>query len=244
MKCPACQCTLTAVTLSDVIVNVCRGGCAGIWFERGALRTFDEPAEGAGQTLLALAGDPHVSVDLTQRRRCPICPDSVMMRHFFSAKRAITVDECPTCGGVWLDSGELERIRAEYDSEGSRRLAARGGFEEILVADRMALFGRQLEEQLPYDTSRSRIAASILVVFHLLLAVNAGGAGALARWLGASIVPWACVCFPDAMSGHIGPVLGVSKTSPRAFVWFFGWLVLLLPEIQLAILWMEGVRPS
>ena len=150
MKCPACQCTLTAVTLSDVIVNVCRGGCAGIWFDRGALRTFDEPAEGAGQALLALAGDPHVSVDLTQRRRCPICPDSVMMRHFFSAKRAITVDECPTCGGVWLDSGELERIRAEYDSEGSRRLAARGGFEEILVADRMALFGKQLEEQLPY----------------------------------------------------------------------------------------------
>jgi Zn-finger nucleic acid-binding protein len=34
-------------------------------------------------------------------------------RHFFSAKRRIEVDECPNCGGYWLDAGELAQIRAE-----------------------------------------------------------------------------------------------------------------------------------
>jgi TFIIB-like protein len=167
-----------------------------------------------------------------------------MMRHFFSAKRAVTVDECQTCGGIWLDSGELQRIRREYDSEEARRLAARIGFEEILVGDRMALMRKQIDEQLPYDTRRSRMPASILVVFNLALAFTGGGAAATAMQLLGAIVPWACVCFPDAMSAVISPVLGVSKRSPRSWLWFFGWLVLLLPEIQLAILWVEGIRLS
>ena len=38
------------------------------------------------------------------------CSDTLLMRHFFSAKRAVTVDECPTCAGVWLDAGELEMV--------------------------------------------------------------------------------------------------------------------------------------
>lgn len=34
-------------------------------------------------------------------------------RHFFSARRQVQVDECPNCGGYWLDAGELAQIRAE-----------------------------------------------------------------------------------------------------------------------------------
>ena len=54
-----------------------------------------------------------------------------------------------------------------------------------------------------------------------------------------SVVPWACVCFPEAFSGAISPLLGTRRESPRSFVWFFGWLVLLLPIIQIAIVWAE-----
>jgi Zn-finger nucleic acid-binding protein len=237
MKCPACHRTLTAVTVSGVTVDVCRDGCAGMWFDQGELHWFDQPTQAAGQALVEITGNPKVSVDLSQRRRCPKCPNSVLMRHFFSAKRAVTVDECPTCAGMWLDAGELERIRAEYDSAEARRQAARAGFEEALVGDRMALMRTEIEEELPYDTSRSRVLASVVVVLNLLLAFKAGGAAATATRLTVSIVPWACVCFTEAMSTHIGPVLGVSRQSPRSWLWFFAWLVLLLPEIQLAILW-------
>jgi hypothetical protein len=40
-----------------------------------------------------------------------------MARHFFSAKRRVTGDDCPKCGGHRLDPGKLATIRAEYVSE-------------------------------------------------------------------------------------------------------------------------------
>jgi hypothetical protein len=55
-----------------------------------------------------------------------------MMRHFFSPKRQVEVDECPGCGGVWLDAGELGRIRGMYKTEQERRRAAEEYFEEVL----------------------------------------------------------------------------------------------------------------
>ena len=113
MNCPACGGALTPVDVSGLTIDVCQGGCAGIWFDQAELRSIDEPAAKAGEILVALAGKPQVTVNVTKRRRCPRCPDSVLMRHFYSAKRAVTVDECPTCAGTWLDGGELEKIRRE-----------------------------------------------------------------------------------------------------------------------------------
>jgi len=176
-------------------------------------------------------------MDAAKRRRCPKCPDSVLMRHFSSAKRAVAVDECPTCAGTWLDGGELEQIRAEFESGGARRQAVQVLAEEILATDRMVLMRAKLGEELPYDTSRSRIVSSLLVVSYLVVAYGLGGGAAALKVLSSSIVPWACVCFPDAFSGAISPVLGTTRASPRSFIWFFGWLVLLLPFIQLAIIW-------
>jgi Zn-finger nucleic acid-binding protein len=38
-----------------------------------------------------------------------------MRRRYYSAtKQEVEIDECPACGGIWLDSGELEAIRAQY----------------------------------------------------------------------------------------------------------------------------------
>jgi len=161
------------------------------------------------------------------------------MRHFYSAKRAVTVDECPTCAGTWLDGGELEQIRREYDSGGARRQAAHACLEEVLAGDRMALMRAELREQLPYDTFRSRIVSSLLVVFYLVVAFKLSGSVLALRMFYRSVVPWACVCFPEAFSGAISPLLGTTRESPRPFVWFFGWLVLLLPIIQIAIVWAE-----
>jgi len=170
MNCPACGGVLTPVAVSGLTIDLCQGGCAGIWFDQAELRSVDEPATKAGEILVELAGKPQITVNLTKRRRCPKCPDSVLMRHFYSAKRAVTVDECPTCAGTWLDGGELEQIRMEYSSGGARQQAAHMCLEEIMVGDRMALMRAQLREQLPYDTFRSRIVSSLLVVSYLVVA--------------------------------------------------------------------------
>ena len=42
-----------------------------------------------------------------------------------SAKRQVVVDECPNCGGHWLNPGELRTIRTEYASEEDRERAQR-----------------------------------------------------------------------------------------------------------------------
>lgn len=132
MKCPACHRTLRSKMVAEVTVDVCSNGCGGIWFDQGELKKFDEPHEVAGEQLLDALRVADMGVDRSQRYRCTKCPDSVMMRHFSSAKRAVVVDECPTCGGGWLDSGELRQIRSEYPSEEARRQAAKAYFKEVL----------------------------------------------------------------------------------------------------------------
>jgi len=234
-ECPACQRTLSPVTIAGRTVEVCSQGCAGIWFGSGELGRFTDPNEPAGLALATFAGTSQVQVDINPRRRCPKCSDSLLMRHFFSAKRAVTVDECPTCAGVWLDAGELGRILSEYPSVEARRLAARADLEETMVDDRMALVGKQLQDRLPLDTSRSRLISSLLVLFYIIVALKTAGASAALRVLLFCLTPWACVSFPEAMGTLISPIFGPARESQRRFVWFLGWLVLALPLIQVVI---------
>lgn len=132
MECPACHRDLRERTVAGVTVHVCSDGCGGIWFDQGELEKFDQTNESAGEELLDIPHRADVKVDRSQRYRCTVCPDSVMMRHFFSAKHAVTIDECPTCAGVWLDPGELRQIRSLYPSEAARLQAAQAYMDEVL----------------------------------------------------------------------------------------------------------------
>ena len=91
MNCPACDHELTSRTAGDVTVDVCDGGCGGIWFDHFELRKLDEQSETAGESLLDIARDPNVHVDPEKRYACPRDTDRVvLMRHFWSVKRAVT----------------------------------------------------------------------------------------------------------------------------------------------------------
>jgi Zn-finger nucleic acid-binding protein len=243
MKCPACHRVLAPVTTAGVTVDACTPGCGGIWFEPGGLVKVSRAPDPTIHALLEVVADPGVHVDLAQRRHCPTCPDSVLMRHFSSATRTVTVDECPTCAGVWLDQGELERIRSEHESGADRSSATRVALEELLIDDRMALAGRQIEQELPWDTVRSKLVSSVLVVFYLFTA-SRSRSPLNSIWLVTRFcaTPMACVWFPEELGSWIGG--RITRTSPRSFVWFFGWLVLLLPLIIAAILTAEGVKRS
>lgn len=113
MKCPACFNALTKMQVGSVEVDVCQGGCGGIWFDAFELQQVDEEEERAGEHLLEIKRDPRVAVDPKRKRECPRCEGVKLMRHFFSAKRRVEVDQCPNCNGYWLDAGELASVRAE-----------------------------------------------------------------------------------------------------------------------------------
>jgi Zn-finger nucleic acid-binding protein len=131
MNCPVCDNTLTTLTASGVSVDACAGGCGGIWFDRAELMRVDEADESAGESFLDIDRDPDARPDLGARLHCPHEPDVVMMRHFSSVKRAVTIDECPSCGGHWLDPGELAAIRTEYASDEERQRAAQRYFSDL-----------------------------------------------------------------------------------------------------------------
>jgi Zn-finger nucleic acid-binding protein len=222
------------MTLRGVTVHVCEDGCAGAWFPHGELALFDDPAEPAESALLNVPGNPEVHVDPAERRRCPVCPDSVLMRHFASAKRAVTVDECPTCAGTWLDVGELERIRSEFPSKEAKKRAMAAQAEVVLVDDRLKLIGTQIGGQLPADTTRSRVVSGLLVLVYLVVAARSPG-GTWAVMLRAlyCLLPLACIWFPDALGAYVRG--RITARSPRSFVWVLGWVVLLMPAIRWAI---------
>ena len=112
MKCPACFSELTAVGVGALTVDVCQGGCGGIWFDAFELQQMDEQEE-AGEPLLQILRDERIKVDPMRKRDCPRCAGIKLHRHYFSAKRRVEVEQCPNCGGYWLDAGELAQIRAE-----------------------------------------------------------------------------------------------------------------------------------
>jgi Zn-finger nucleic acid-binding protein len=113
MKCPACFNDLAEVQVGSLVVDVCQGGCGGIWFDAFELQRVDEDKEVAGERLLNIQRDERIQVDPTRKRDCPRCAGVKLKRHFFSPKRRVEVDECPSCGGYWLDAGELAQIRLE-----------------------------------------------------------------------------------------------------------------------------------
>jgi len=113
MKCPACSNPLSSTTIGKLTVDVCRGGCGGIWFDAFELQQVDEPQESTGAWLVNVERDPTLRVDTSRKRACPKCEGVKLKRRYFSAKRRFEVDECPGCGGYWLDAGELAKVRDE-----------------------------------------------------------------------------------------------------------------------------------
>ena len=166
MKCPACGHLLTKMEVGGLTLDVCKGGCGGIWFDSFELKKIDEPHESAGEELLEIERKPGINVDHTKRRNCPKpeCKGMVMMRHFFSVKKQVEVDQCPNCGGYWLDMGELALIREEYRSEEERQEAASEYFSEI--------YGGQLQGMLKQSQQKAEDAKKIARVFRYICPSN------------------------------------------------------------------------
>ena len=162
MNCPACSHPLSAHQINGITVDICRGGCGGIWFDNHELEKVDENFEPVDEVVLDVPREPSPVMDTSARRNCPHCHGMVMMRHWFTVLRQVEVDECPACGGVFMDHGELAAIRDQFDNEESRKDAARQHFAESFDAqlkdaaaisedevDRVRRFARMIKVLLP-----------------------------------------------------------------------------------------------
>lgn len=166
MDCPACDKPLQEMEVGEIVVDACENGCGGVWFDNYELQKVDEKHESAGEKLLEVARDPNVRVDHATQRTCPKCSDQPMLKHFMSVKHEVEVDECPACGGLWLDCGELGHLRSQYETEEDRRRAASEYFDEVF-GDEFARMRQENEEKLANARKVARVFRFICPSYYI-----------------------------------------------------------------------------
>jgi uncharacterized protein len=115
MKCPSCKNPLREKNAGEITLDLCHGGCGGIWFDAAELERISVSAP-AATTLHTIWHIPRSNVQLTEPRLCPRCPEQVLYRKWFSDLKQVEIDQCPECGGIWLDAGEFSRVYEEVKS--------------------------------------------------------------------------------------------------------------------------------
>jgi Zn-finger nucleic acid-binding protein len=53
--------------------------------------------------------------------KCPTCPDSTLV---MADRQGVEIDYCPSCRGVWLDRGELDKLIERSATQEAPRAAA------------------------------------------------------------------------------------------------------------------------
>lgn len=86
----------------------------------------------------------------------------------------------------------------------------------------------------------AQIASALIAVLYVGLGGATAGSLRAVRAFLYCVLPLACIWFPAAMGDRTGS--GITSKSRAAFVFVFGWLVLLLPMIVLTTFWLMGIN--
>ncbi len=104
---------------ADIEVDECPK-CDGRWLDEGELQRIQETVERvynqqlrAAPPLTARAYD--MSREMSESAlACPVCGKD-MEREEYAHTSQVVIDLCTDCNGVWLDSGELERLEMFFE---------------------------------------------------------------------------------------------------------------------------------
>ncbi len=114
MTCPDCKETLARKEYHGVAVDICPA-CAGIWFDDGEMRSLlqRDPV-----CLLSIEEDAVPRLERREGpaklRRCPQC-DCVLDPYQYAYDSPVQLDGCPGCHGIWVEDGELAKMRQHVD---------------------------------------------------------------------------------------------------------------------------------
>jgi len=86
----------------NIIIDVCPK-CNGIWLDKGELGKLLKDKN------LSNYLTKHIGTKSRSPMICPRCGNTMDIEKADD----VEVDVCLTCGGVWLDSGELEELKAK-----------------------------------------------------------------------------------------------------------------------------------
>lgn len=112
IRCPACGNKMKKIFVPSAGVNVdiCVDGCGGIYFDRKEIQHFQKGNDKSYNELKKeLAQKFFTPVNQNETRVCPVCATKMVKTKIQGLN--IETDTCYSCGGVFLDYGELELIR-------------------------------------------------------------------------------------------------------------------------------------
>lgn len=113
MKCPACRRELKNIKVGSVNLDICQGGCGGIWFGGAELDKVVKSVAVGTKTVAEITRSIEVTADEHRVIKCVSCRGVKLEQKLFSLGSGVIMDRCPKCEGIWLDHGELETIREE-----------------------------------------------------------------------------------------------------------------------------------
>lgn len=157
MKCPRTGTELKEIEVHGIKVDISEA-CGGVWFDNFELKKFDESHEGAGEELVQLMNKYAGSTFNTEvKLKSPRHPEVTMMRCFYSSSSKIEIDVCPESGGIWLDAGELQKIRESYRDEKQRQEKGGAFVDETLEAAGFKRMNTQSTEEAQRIQTMTRV---------------------------------------------------------------------------------------
>lgn len=157
MNCPRCSHSLTETQVDGVNLNACFGGCGGIWFDWLEFKKFDESHEANEEFISKIAHETNNPVNTQGKLDCPKCDGIVLMTFFHSAKQKVEIDHCASCGGHWLDGGELVQIHETTPNDDAKLEA----FEQMMSADIQPQIDELLKNEEKNPGTAKRIANAL-----------------------------------------------------------------------------------
>jgi Zn-finger nucleic acid-binding protein len=86
--------------------------------------------------------------------KCPVCqtPDLLM-----TERAGIEIDYCPTCRGVWLDRGELDKLIARTVDPGAAAMRNRSPDPHEAASERERWHDARPDRRYPYRKKKSML---------------------------------------------------------------------------------------
>src|SRR5437870_617540 len=129
--CPRCGDQLTNQAFGTISVDGCQG-CGGLWFDYNELNGLVRDRQ-AGLMAVERAFNPALfSRSSGGEMKCPKCPDSSLYRFSFPHTPNVDLDACPTCKGIWVDDGELQKIAERLGTTQSTQIPLATGASQPL----------------------------------------------------------------------------------------------------------------
>ena len=114
MKCLSCAGDLSSVKHQDTRTEQC-SQCGGIWLDQEELEHLKDADTDIRWMELDLWKEAREVSGSISPRRCPYGHGPLVTLAYGDS--GLLVDVCRRCGGIWLDTGELEKILAYLENK-------------------------------------------------------------------------------------------------------------------------------